>query len=644
MTTRLLADAAKGAWSMQQLIKKLRSIKTLTFVLAVSLAVQSTGHAAVWTRLTQGNPAGGSGAMMLLTDGTVMIQGPNVTNVWFKLSPDAQGNYINGTFSPAASMSTQRLFFGSNVLPSGKLFVLGGEYSGASGAQNITNTGEIYDPATNTWTAIPDFPLPEFGDDPTVLLPNGRILCGYIFDQRTFLFNPTTNLWSPTGSKLRQDASDEETWLLMPGGRVLSYDVFSSVTLNQGRAQYYDTFAGRWFDAGVLPALLSDPTFGFELGPGSLLPDGRVIVFGANNKSAIYTPSTNSWVAGPSFPAGMGCDDAPGCMLPNGHFLVFADTSIPIFTPPTRLYDFDYTTNTMTDVTPTAGPNALFAASDAFPFRVVMLPNGHMLMGHRDTADVWDYQPDGGPLAAWRPTIISAAKTGTSTSTTYTLTGTQLTGISEGATYGDDLEMSTNYPIVKLTSSKGVPTYYRTVNWTPGVATGAARVTCQFTLPKNLPNDLYQLTVSANGISSANFPFRIGPALVPSNVTAVYNSTTKTLTLIGDANPNSLTVTLQAGTLTVLGANGTTINNTTQFKTPHSGSLNLTATMNAGDDAISIIGITSTNTNLDLGAGNDKAAITLCHIQNLTVNGGLGIDSVLTTSSTVSKYTPTALP
>src|SRR5206468_5213003 len=103
--------------------------------------------------------------------------------------------------------------------------------------------------------------------------------------------------------------------------------------------------------------------------------------------------------------------------LPNGHFLLFVDTSVPLFTPPTKLFDFDFTTNTLTDVTPTTGPNALFASSDAFPFRLVMLPNGHMLMGHRETPDVWDYQPDGGPLPAWRPTVVSAAKTGTSTST-----------------------------------------------------------------------------------------------------------------------------------------------------------------------------------------------------------------------------------
>ena len=37
----------------------------------------------------------------------------------------------------------------------------------------------------------------------------------------------------------------------------------------------------------------------------------------------------------------------------------------------------------------------------------------------------------------------------------FTLTGTQLNGISAGATYGDDAEMDTNYPIIQLKAKDG---------------------------------------------------------------------------------------------------------------------------------------------------------------------------------------------
>jgi hypothetical protein len=84
-----------------------------------------------------------------------MIQGggaQTVSNKWYKLTPDATGSYINGTFSPRASMNVPRLFFGSNVLPSGDVFVLGREFAPPNPDQPAANKqGEIYDPVTDSW-------------------------------------------------------------------------------------------------------------------------------------------------------------------------------------------------------------------------------------------------------------------------------------------------------------------------------------------------------------------------------------------------------------------------------------------------------------------------------------------------------------
>src|SRR3954447_18941878 len=85
-----------------------------------------------WTPLTNLAPAG-LGTMMLLTDGTVMAQRANVTNVWYRLTPNASGSYANGTWSTITPMSLQRLYFASNVMKDGRVFVLGGEYSGPNG-------------------------------------------------------------------------------------------------------------------------------------------------------------------------------------------------------------------------------------------------------------------------------------------------------------------------------------------------------------------------------------------------------------------------------------------------------------------------------------------------------------------------------
>ena len=147
----------------------------------------------------------------------------------------------------------------------------------------------------------------------------------------------------------------------------------------------------------------------------------------------------------------------------------------------------------------------------------------------------------------------------------------------------------------------------------------------------------------ANGIASQSHSLTIGAIPIP-NVLAVYNAGTKTLTLTGDANPNSVTVSLQAGLLKVEGANTTTINHSSSFSVAHSGKLILNSTLGDGDDSIAVIGIDSSTTTIDLGPGADKSAFTLCNIATLNVDGGLGTDIVTVTSSTIRNYNRTNVP
>src|SRR5260370_26060353 len=78
-----------------------------------------------WNPLTNLAPAG-IGTMMLLSDGTVMAQ-EGGSQKWDKLTPNALGSYVKGTWSALAPMSTPRLYYGSEILPPGRIFLLGGE-------------------------------------------------------------------------------------------------------------------------------------------------------------------------------------------------------------------------------------------------------------------------------------------------------------------------------------------------------------------------------------------------------------------------------------------------------------------------------------------------------------------------------------
>src|SRR5947209_14649385 len=97
-----------------------------------------------WTGLTRqpgsNSPSFGAGQMLLLTDGTVMVQKGGGRS-WFRLMPDKSGSYINGTWSQLADMSIDRTYFASAVLADGRVFVAGGEFSSAG---DDTNSVEIY--------------------------------------------------------------------------------------------------------------------------------------------------------------------------------------------------------------------------------------------------------------------------------------------------------------------------------------------------------------------------------------------------------------------------------------------------------------------------------------------------------------------
>lgn len=471
--------------------------------------------AANWTPLTNVAPDN-AGTMLLLTDGTVMVQGYSPGNNWMRLTPDDMGSYVNGTWSPLASMSIPRLYYASHVLPSGKVWILGGEYSGFGLSLNWTNTGEMYDPVSNTWSPVAQHPESNFGDDPSMLLSDGKILAGSLFTNRTYLYDIATDSWSFAAVKVYNDRSDEEGWVKLPDNSVLTYDIFQSVATGGSYAERYDPATNSWSSispsdgtaSGFIPQL-SGTAIGFELGPIVRvgLRDGRVFLIGATGHTALYTASSNHWVAGPdilgilpSGPALFGADDAPAAVLPNGHVLLAADAgpTLGVFQPPTQIFDFDPAMNTISPVIPPIPVNLTF--TQAFVTRMLVLPTGEVLFSD-SSHQLWVYTPDGSPKPRALPVISRVTYNGGGV---FTLAGRRLNGQSAGSAYGDDVESDENYPIVRFTNAAGNVFYGRTTNWSnTGVGRGAGRETVDFTLHPSMTPGTYALEVSGAGISSA---------------------------------------------------------------------------------------------------------------------------------------------
>lgn len=456
--------------------------------------------AGTWNNLTNAPPATVC-TTFLLTDGTVLAQGVS-TNKWYKLTPDANGSYTNGTWSTMADSVNGPLYYASGILRDGRLIVAGGEYN--FGAAVWLKAAEMYNPVANTWTTLP---TPAgwniIGDAPGCVLPDGRFFLGEVTTKRTAIYDPATNAWTATADKINRVS--EESWSLIFDGSIHAVDCS-----NPPNAEKYIIAANTWVAAGATPHNLVDSIS--EIGASVLLPDGRVFVIGATGFTAIYTvpPISNqpgTWADGPTIPQvnpgeALGTVDAPAALLPNGRVLFsVGPITIPAtFQSPTYFFEYDPITNSIS-----AAPSSNPINSNGVPYfgRMLMLPTGQVLYTH-GTTTVELYTPDGTYDPVWRPTITNCPTT-LRRGRTHTLSGRQINGLSQCIYYGNDATQATNYPIVRLEStSSSAVIYCRTFDFsTMGLQTGTVVHTCRYTVPAATPTGNYRLRVIANGIPSA---------------------------------------------------------------------------------------------------------------------------------------------
>lgn len=478
---------------------------TKLFLTTLFLSFNLIKAQGTWTPLTNQSPDWNAGVMLLLSDGTVIAKTVYATGdttqygvVWDRLIPDSLGSYINGTWSTIAPMHKSRLYFASQVLKDGRVFVAGGEYGTG------TLLAETYNPITNVWTMAPSTGN-YFADANSEILPDGRVLVGDLDagGNLTKIFNPKTNTWA--AGPACHNGHDESAWLKLADNSILFVD-FGAMTTER-----YIPSLNQWVVDGTTPDSLYDP-YWEESGAGFLLPNGKAFFLGSTGHTAYYTPtgttSSGTWTAGPDIPVvygnKYGTVDAAAAMMVNGKILCTAspvntDTSAAgSFHSPTAFFEFDYLTNSFTQITVPGGGDTL-ANTPCFETNMLCLPDGTILYASQYTSQYYVYTPHGSALAAGMPTINNITQTNCDT---FRITGTLFNGITEGAGYGDDWQMATNYPLIRLTN--GTKVYYaHTYNWNnTGVQTGSTPDTTMFNLPAAMPYGTYSLVVTANGNSS----------------------------------------------------------------------------------------------------------------------------------------------
>jgi hypothetical protein len=395
------------------------------------------------------------------------------------------------------------LYAASAVLPDGRLIVVGGEFNG--GAFVETNKGAIYDPVANTWTALTPPSggarnWSNIGDAPAVVLANGSFMLGasgFSGTKDEAILNASNLSWTTTGAG-KADGNGEEGFTLLPSGKVLAVDAKpqSCATRN---TEIYDPGSGTWTSAGLTPGPLVDCTDG-ELGPQILMHSGKVFVEGATAATALYDTSTGTWAAGPQLPVIGGkqfvAADASSALLPDGKVLFELSPGTGV--KPTHFFLFDGSSFSQ------IADDALASDEGSNFGYMLMLPTGQVLFDARLGPPGLELYSDGGPPnPAWEPQITSVPSELTA-GDSYTVSGRQLNGLSDGAAFGDDWQMSTDYPLVQIASSAGgTVTYARTFGMTNRSIAPRAASSSRFTLPACAPRGRAELRVIADGIASS---------------------------------------------------------------------------------------------------------------------------------------------
>jgi Galactose oxidase, central domain len=220
----------------------------------------------------------------LLEDGRVLIVGNAAGDGY--LEREELYDPVTGTFKLTGKAHT--FGFGSDIwwshtatlLPNGKVLLAGG----ASEDFGNFSIAELYDPLTDTFTAIANMTTPRAGHTAT-LLPNRTVLLagGDPFGSAE-VYNPATGTFSSTGNMTTPRAGHTAT--LLPNGTVLlaGGDPF-------GSAEVYNPATGTFSSTGNMttPRVWQAAT---------LLPDGTVLMTGGRSyaggplaSAELYVPS-----------------------------------------------------------------------------------------------------------------------------------------------------------------------------------------------------------------------------------------------------------------------------------------------------------------------------------------------------------------
>jgi len=210
----------------------------------------------------------------------------------------------SGTWTETSSMPVAADSLTAIVLESGKVFVAPGLFvqralTSSSTPLNLraeltTHAAELYDPVSNTWSAIGGLIEPLAS---ATLLPSGKVLVLNPFSDTAQLYDPPTGSWSSTAGITTIRDWRTHTATLLPSGKVLV--VGGPIGDPIASAEIFDPAMDTWIPTSAVASPHIDGA------DATLLPFGKVLVAGGGSGAwpkavdsvDLYDPATANWTA-----------------------------------------------------------------------------------------------------------------------------------------------------------------------------------------------------------------------------------------------------------------------------------------------------------------------------------------------------------
>ncbi|WNG23646.1 hypothetical protein F0U62_06090 [Cystobacter fuscus] len=317
---------AVGSWSLTGELTSARSGHTATLLSSGRVLVVSGTTAEVFNPYTNVSVATGAPTWARtqhtatrLESGNVLVAGGWIGKfpLYWRHTAEVYDK-AKGTWSSGDSMSVPRGNHTATLLESGKVLVVGGDTTDGSQpeAPLQTDSVDLYDPATNTWSPAASLFMPRAGHTATllysgkVLVTGGRFLDWVLQDAQ--VYDPDTDDWS------------------MPAPMPRTRTGHVAVRLNSGKVMvlggghdevdFYDPYNSRtpWTTGASLPS-------GGSVLSATRLYSGEVLVTHATGQASLYDPATDAWLSAGTLTAPLAAHAAT--LLHTGQVLVTGGSS-----------------------------------------------------------------------------------------------------------------------------------------------------------------------------------------------------------------------------------------------------------------------------------------------------------------------------